>query len=165
MMVPLDIVILIIVGLGGLSGFRTGFTRSVWGIAAISAGIFTASQLWRELAPLIQHFIKHESIAKWTSILIIIVGVGMAVDIVFDQLQRLMAQGVLKWINHTAGAVLGIAVSSFLIGCVLLLLERHNKVAFNHMIADSRFAPSLLEMARQSFDFGKLVIEEQLEKM
>ena len=39
-MTKLDIGILILVGLSGISCFRVGFTRSVWGVFVIGVGFF-----------------------------------------------------------------------------------------------------------------------------
>ena len=161
----LDIAILLLVSLGGLSCFRAGFTRSVWGITALSAGVFSASQLWQELAPVLQHVIQHEGIAKWVSIVVIAVGVCILTDIVLDQLQTIMERGVLRWINNIVGAAFGVAAASILIGLGLMLLERYGGEGVKEAIAHSRFAPTLLEIANQVFNFSKSVIEEQIEKM
>lgn len=161
----LDIAILILVSLGGLSCFRAGFTRSVWGITALSAGVFSASQLWQELAPVLQHFIKHEGVAKWVSIVVIAVGVSIVTDIVFEQLQKIMERGVLRWINNIVGAAFGVAATSILIGLGLLLLDRYGGEGARRAIANSYFASTLLEIANQVFNFSKSVIEEQINKM
>jgi uncharacterized membrane protein required for colicin V production len=157
----LDIAIIILVGLGGFSCFRAGFTRSVWGIAAVSAGVFTASQLWRELAPLLQRLIKHEGLAKWVSIIAITVCVTLAVDFLFNQFQQVMEKGVLGWVNSLVGAVFGVWTSSILIGCVLLLVNRFGGETLQEAIAESYLAPTFIEIARTAFDFGKTVIKEQ----
>lgn len=160
-MEKLDIAIAILVILGGLSCFGAGFTRSVWGITAISAGVFTASQLWRELAPILQRFIRHAGIAKWVSIVAIVVLVSTAVDVVFERLQRIMSRGVLGWINSVVGAAFGVAASTILIAIALLLLDCYGGGAVKEAIAHSRFAPLLLEIGHRVFDFGKKVIKEQ----
>ena len=99
----LDIAIIVLVGLGGFSCFRAGFTRSVWGIAAISAGVFTASQLWGELAPILQRLIKHEGIAKWASVALIAAGVSVGIDFLFERFQRVIERGGVGWVNNTVG--------------------------------------------------------------
>ena len=161
----LDIAIIVLVGLGGLSCFRAGFTRSVWGIAAVSAGVFTASQLWGELAPILQRLIKHEGIAKWASVALIAAGVSVAIDFLFERFQRVIERGVLGWINNTVGAVFGVVASSILIGCVLLLLDRYGGGTLQEAIASACFAPTFVEIGHRVFDFGKEVIKEQVNKM
>ncbi|MCZ6677913.1 MAG: CvpA family protein [Candidatus Poribacteria bacterium] len=161
----LDIAIVILIGLGGFSCFRAGFTRSVWGIAAIAAGVFAASYLWRDLSPVVQGFVKHEGLAKWVSIIVIAAGVSVAMDALFERLQKIIDRGVLGWINSGVGAAFGVASSSILIGCLLLALEHYDGDMFQEAIANSRFAPRLLEIGNEVFDFGKEVIKEQADKM
>ena len=102
-MANLDIAIVVLVGLGSLSCFRAGFTRSVWGIAAMSAGVFAASQLWQELAPILQRFIKHSGVAKWASIVAIAAGVSIVMDMIFERLQKVMSRGILGWLDNIVG--------------------------------------------------------------
>ena len=164
-MANLDIAIVVLVGLGSLSCFRAGFTRSVWGIAAMSAGVFAASQLWQELAPILQRFIKHGGVAKWASIVAIAAGVSIVMDMIFERLQKVMSRGVLGWLDNIVGGAFGVASSSILIGCLLLLLDRYAGDTFKKAITDSRFAPMLLEIGNRVFDFGKEIIKEQADKM
>jgi uncharacterized membrane protein required for colicin V production len=161
----LDIVIIVLVGLGGFSCFRAGFTRSVWGFVAISAGVFTASQLWGELAPILQRLIKHEGIAKWASVALIAAGVSVGIDFLFERFQRVIERGVLGWINNTIGAVFGVVASSILIGCILLLLNHYGGGTLQETIANARFAPTFVEIGHSVFDFGKEIIKEQVNKM
>lgn len=161
----LDIAILIIAGLGGLSCLRAGFTRSVWGIAAISAGAFVASQVWRDLTPFLLRFIKQEPLAKWISIIAIVIAVSIVIDMVFSHIQKVVERGVLGWVNHIIGGVFGIVSSAILIGGFLLLLDHFGGEETKHAIANSRFAPDLLEIAKQVFDFGEKAIKEHFGPM
>ena len=160
-METLDIVIVVLVGLGGLNCLRIGFTRSVWGIAAISIGVFVASQLWQELASILQNVIKHEGISKWVSVVAIAAAVSLTADKLFEQIQKIIRRGVLGWLDNIVGGMFGIAASGVLIGLALILLNHHGDEALQDAIAASRFAPTLLDVAHQVFDFGKEIIEKQ----
>ena len=156
----LDIAIIIGIGLGGLSCFRAGFTRSVWGIAAMSAGAFAASQVWRDLTPFVSRFIQHDWAAKWLTIILIAASVSIVMDVIFERIQKIIDRGVLGWVNHIIGGAFGVASSGILIGCFLLLLNRFE--GGKEAIANSRFAPTILQITRQVFDFGKEVIKAHL---
>jgi len=164
-MEKIDIAIIILVSLGALSCFRAGFTRSVWGIAAVSAGVFTASQLWSELAPILQRLIKHEGIAKWASIILIAMGVCVLIDFLFERFQRVMDRGVLGWVNNTIGAAFGIVVSTVLIASALIFLNRFGGETLKDAIARSHLAPVFVEIGHKVFDFGKEVIREQVSRI
>ena len=120
----IDIAILIIAGVGGLSCLRAGFTRSVWGIAALSAGAFIASQVWQDVTPFLLRFIKQEPLAKWISIVAIVAAVSIVIDMVFSHIQKVVERGVLGWVNHIIGGAFGVVSSAILIGGFLLLLDR-----------------------------------------
>ena len=154
-----------LVTLGGLKCFRAGFTRSVWGIAAISAGVFIASQLWRDLAPFLQRWIQHESITKWASVIAITVAVSIVMDVVFERLQKIIDRGILGWINSAVGGAFGVVVSCILLATVLILVNRFGGDSLQATIADSRFGPPLLDVGHQVFDFGKEVITEKTSKL
>ena len=161
----LDIAIIIIAGVGGLSCLRAGFTRSVWGIAAISAGAFVASQVWRDVTPFLLRFIRQEPLAKWISIIAVVIAVSIVIDMVFSHIQKVVERGVLGWINHIIGGAFGVVSSALLIGCFLLLLDRFGGEEARQAVANSHFGPDLLEIARQVFDFGEEAIKEHFGPM
>ena len=161
----LDIVIIIIAGLGGLSCLRAGFTRSVWGIAALSAGAFVASQVWPDVMLFLLRFMKQELLAKWISIVAIVAAVSIVIDMVFSHIQKVVERGVLGWVNHIIGGVFGVVSSAILIGGFLLLLDHFGGEEVKQVIANSRFAPNLLEIAKQVFDFGEEAIKEHFGPM
>ena len=160
-MTKLDIAIIVLVTLGGVKCFRAGFTRSVWGIAAISAGLFIASQLWRDLAPLLGRWIEDAETAKWVSVVAITLAVSILIDIVFGRIQEVLDSGVLGWINSLVGGMFGIIVSCVLLATALVLANRYGGESIQTIINNSRFGPSLLEIGFQIFDFGREAIKEQ----
>ena len=161
----LDIAIIIIAGVGGLSCLRAGFTRSAWGIAAMSAGAFVASQVWQDVMPFVHRFIRQEPLAKWISIIAIVAAVSIVIDMIFSHIQKVVERGVLGWVNHIIGGAFGVASSAILIGCFLLLLDRFGGAEAKQAVANSRFAPDLLEITKQVFDFGEEAIKEHFGPM
>lgn len=164
-MEKLDIAIVIIAGVAGLSCLRAGFTRSVWGIAAMSAGAFVASQVWQDVTPILLRFIKQEPLAKWISIIAIVAAVSIVIDMVFSHIQKVVERGVLGWINHIIGGAFGVISSAILIGACFLLLDRFGGEEAKQAVANSRFAPDLLDIAKQVFDFGEKAIKEHFGPM
>ena len=151
--------------LGGVKCFRAGFTRSVWGIAAISAGLFTANQLWGALAPIMGHWIEDQGAVKWVSVIVITLVVSIVIDIVFGRIQEVLDTGVLGWINSLVGGAFGVAASCVLLAIAFMLANRYGDESIQAIINDSRFGPPLLEIGNQIFDFGKEAIKEQTENL
>ena len=162
-MTKLDIGILILVALAGLSCFRAGFTRSVWGVFALGAGCFTASYFWPSLATLVQKFIGNPTFAKWLSIVALIIFTAIIIDTLFERIQRVIEKGVLGWLNRLLGLGFGVASCGLLIAFALILLDTYGSDGFKTEIANSRFAPQLMDIGNHVWTVSKEQIQRQLE--
>lgn len=162
-MTKLDIGILILVALAGLSCYRAGFTRSVWGVLALGAGFATACQFWPSLALFIQKFIEHPTFAKWASIIALIILTSIIVDTLFERIQRVIEKGVLSWLNRLLGLCFGIASGGLLIALALILLNTYAGDGFKNEIANSRFAPQLLDIGNRVWTVSKEHVQKQLD--
>lgn len=162
-MTKLDIGILILVGLSGISCFRVGFTRSVWGIFVIGVGFFMASQLWHHLATLLQKFIADPNWAKWLSIVAIVLVVSILVDSLCERIQRILEKGVLGWANRLLGICFGIVSSGLAIAFALILLNAYGGDGFKNEIANSRFASQLMDVGNHVWAVSKDHVQRQLD--
>ena len=139
-MTKLDIGILILVALAGLSCYRAGFTRSVWGVLALGAGF-----------------------AKWASIVALIIVTSIIVDTLFERIQRVIEKGVLSWLNRLLGLCFGIASGGLLIALALILLNTYAGDGFKNEIANSRLAPQLLDIGNRVWTVSKEHVQKQLD--
>ena len=162
-MTKLDIGILILVALAGLSCYRAGFTRSAWGIFALGAGFATAYQFWPSLARFIQKFIENPTFAKWISIVALIIVTSIIVDTLFERLQRIIEKGVLGWLNRLLGLCFGIASGGLLIAFALILLNTYAGDGFKNEIANSRIAPRLLDTGNYVWAVSKQHVQKQID--
>ena len=162
-MTKLDIGILIIVGLAGISCYRAGFTRSVWGIFVIGIGFFTACQFWGQLAVVVQKLVANPSWAKWLSIVAIVLVVSILVDSLFERIQRILESGVLGWVNHLLGLGFGIASGGLVIAFALILLNTYGPDGFKNEIANSRFALHLTDIGDRVWAVSKEQVQKQLD--
>ena len=162
-MSKLDIAILILVGIAGFSCYRAGFTRSIWGIFAIGAGLVVASQFWQSLSILIQKVIASESVAKWVSIILLIVITSIVIDALFERIQRIFEKGILGWLNSVLGLGIGIATSGLIIAVLLYFLNPYMSEFFINEIENSFFAERLMNFGEQIWVFGKENIEKHLD--
>ena len=162
-MTKLDIGILILVALAGLSCYRAGFTRSAWGIFALGAGFAAASQFWQPLAGLIQKFIENPTFAKWASIVALIIVASIIADTLFERIQRIIEKGVLGWLNRLLGLCFGVASGGLLIAFALILLNTYAGDSFKNEIANSRFAPQLLDIGNRVWAVSKEHVKKQLD--
>ncbi|MCE2402376.1 CvpA family protein [Candidatus Poribacteria bacterium] len=162
-MTKLDIVILIIVGIAGFSCYKAGFTRSVWGIFAIGAGLIVASQLWQYLALPIQKIVSNEEVTKWISIIVLIIITSIVTDAVFERIHRIFEKGILGWLNSLLGLAIGIASSILIISLLLHFLNPYLSDFFKDEIDNSLFASRLMELGDEVWAFGKENVKKHLE--
>lgn len=162
-MSKLDIAILIIVGIAGFGCYRAGFTRSIWGFFAIGAGLVVASQFWLNLSGLVQEVIASESVAKWISIIVLIVITSIVIDTLFERIQRLFEKGILGWLNSVLGLAIGIATSALIIAVLLYFLNPYMSEFFIHEIENSLFAEQLMNFGEEVWVFSKENIKKHLD--
>ena len=162
-MTKLDIGILILVGLAGISCCRAGFTRSVWGVFVLGVGFFAARQFWHQLAAPLQQFISNPAWAKWLSIVAIILVISILLDSLFERIQRILEKGVLGWANRLLGLCVGIASGGLIFACALILLNTYGGNGFKNEISNSRFAPQLIDIGNNVWAVSKEHMQKQLD--
>jgi len=160
-MTKLDIGILFLIGVAGISCYRGGFTRSVWGIFVIGIGFFAARHFSSELAGRLQQFIGSEAWTKWVSIIAIVVVVSILVDSLFERIHHILEKGVLGWANRVLGLCFGVASSGLVIALVLVLLNTYSTDSFKNEIANSRFASELLDIGDHVWAVGTEHLQRQ----
>ena len=162
-MTKLDIGILILVGLAGVSCYRAGFTRSVWGIFVIGVGFFIACQFWTQLAVVIQKVVANPDWAKWLSIIVIVLITSILIDSFFERIQRILEKGVLGWVNSLLGLCFGIVSGGLLIAFALILLNTYSSDGFKNEIANSRLAPYLTDIGNRVWAVSTEHVRKQLD--
>lgn len=162
-MTKLDIGILILVGLAGISCCRAGFTRSVWGVFVIGAGFFVACQFWHQLAAFLQKLIANPTWTKWLSIVAIVLVVSILIDSLFERIQRILEKGVLGWANRLLGLCFGVASGGVVIAFALILLNMYGGDGFKKEIENSRFAPQLIDVGHRVWAVSKDHVQRQLD--
>ena len=162
-MTKLDIGILILVGLAGISCYRAGFTRSVWGVFVIGVGFFAACQFWPQLAALLQKLISNPTWTKWLSIVAIILVISILLDSLFERIQRILEKGVLGWANRLLGLCFGIASGALVIAFALILLNTYGGNGFKNGISNSHFAPQLMDIGNNVWAVSKAHVQKQLD--
>ncbi len=119
----IDLVILVLAGLGLLSGLRSGLIRQVLGLAAlivaIVAGRMLALAVGNALAPI---FGVSDPYVVWVGFLAIFVAVYIAAAIVGQIIMSLVKVLKLSAINRILGGAFGAAKMVLLLGVLALLL-------------------------------------------
>jgi len=153
----LDIVIIVVAVLLGLTGLRQGIIRTVVGIAGLIGGIVLAGRYYDELAAVLS-----SSGATWASIAayaIILFGTLIVAGVVGHFVAKLVHFAALGWLDRLVGFILGVVIGGLICAAVLAIVGKYYPGA-EAVISQSGLArflmdqfPLLLALLPEEFDF------------
>ena len=135
----------------------------MWGVFVIGLGFFIACQFWGQFAVFLQKFVPDPTWAKWLSIVVIVIAASILVDSLFERIQRILEKGVLGWVNRLLGLGFGIASGGLVIAAALILLNIYGGDGLKNEIANSRFAPQLMDIGNSVWAVSKEQVQKQLD--
>ena len=97
------------------------------------------------------------------SIVAIVLVVSILVDSLCERIQRILEKGVLGWANQLLGLCFGIASGGLVIAFALILLNPYGSDGFKNEIANSYFAPQLIEVGNHVWVVSKDHVQRQLD--
>ncbi len=120
----LDIIILVLIGLGAIQGLMKGSIKQLATLVGLIAGLLLARALFatvaEQLAPALGTSI---TIAQILSFILIWVAVPLGCSWVASILTKALEMVSLGWLNRLAGALLGAVKVMLLIGLSIYVLE------------------------------------------
>lgn len=151
-MLPIiDIVLLLILAGFVFYGLFFGLIRSLGSIVGLLAGAYGASRLYLPIFDWVASFNwGHDNLLKVISFIVCFTVISRVLSLVFVIIDKfysvLTIIPFLKTINRLAGALLGLAQGSFMLGLFLYIIVRYTPEAsaLAKLLADSRLAPFLL---------------------
>lgn len=146
----LDIVILILVIVPSIFGFKKGFLKSVFSLVSILIGLYLATKYHTLIADLIGVVIHNEKITTIFSFLLIILGIYLLGNFIAGKISKLNA--ATKTADGIAGFFFG-ALKGLIVVSLLLILFRYIDFIPDDMVRSSRiylyvvdFAPAVLKI-------------------
>ena len=123
-MPPLDIIILVILGLGVLLGLVKGALKQLAGLLGLVVGLLAAKALYATVAEeVFSHVTGNMTVAQMLSFLAIWVVVPLLFWVVACVLTKAMDAVCLGWVNRLLGGVLGGVVHVLLVSLAICVLE------------------------------------------
>lgn len=126
----LDIILIILLGLGLVRGFSNGFVRELTSLAALILGIFGAikfSDLTSSL--LIEHFKLSGNYLPVLSFAITFIVIIIAVHFIGDLLDKFSKIPVLSTVNRLSGMVFGLLKTALIVSILLVILGALDNLA------------------------------------
>ena len=117
----LDIILLVLLVLSVLGGWKSGLVRSVFGWVALILGIVLASHFYRPLSETAFSHLFQPGVASVLSFIVIFAVVVVIVGILATWLDRLVTASMLNWVNKFGGAVFGLLTGCIFLGALLAI--------------------------------------------
>lgn len=153
----LDIVIIVVAALVGLSGLRNGIIRMAFGLAGLIGGIVLAGRHYGGLAALLS-----PDDALWAKILayiILLVATIVVAGVIGWFVAKLVHLAMLGWLDRLLGLAIGVFMGCMLCAAVLAIVSMYSTSA-QATISQSAIAsfllggfPLLLTLLPDEFDF------------
>jgi membrane protein required for colicin V production len=120
----LDLIILIILFISGIKGYRKGFIHQFVFLAALILGIFIAVKFTKLVSPYIQsHFIESVNTSKITAFIVLFVLVIICIHWLGKYLEKTFEEVELGHLNKIVGILFAISKTIFLISVFMVLLR------------------------------------------
>lgn len=152
-MTTIDIIILILIGISGITGFSRGFFKELATIAGLIIGLIVARALYlslaEEVAPILHTSITVAQIISFIGIWLI---VPLGFTLIAGALTRAFRAISLGWLNHLAGVAMGMLKCIIIIGLVVIVLDNLDKD--NKLISKTNKENSLLYYPVRDFVEG-----------
>ena len=145
----LDVIIVAVVLISFVTAVIKGFTRELVSLAAVIAGLLGALWWYPELARYIEPYASSPSVAGFAAFVLILLTFLLFGWMVSRLLASLVKATGLRWFDRLLGGAFGL-LRGLLIAAALVLAI----VAFApgkrpiELVAESRFAPTVLQFAR-----------------
>jgi membrane protein required for colicin V production len=137
----IDIVLLVLLVISTITGFRQGLIKSVLSLIGVIAGIVLASNFYEPLAKVFG-FIGNEDTANIVAFILILVVVIIAASLLAKLLDSIIKAVMLGWVNRIGGAVFGLLMGVISISAILAIWV---KFFGTDMLAESFIAGLLLD--------------------
>ena len=142
-MTTLDIILLVLIGIGAVLGFMKGFLRQLAGLLGLVAGLLVAKALYVHVADeVFSQVTDNMGLARGLAFVAIWLLVPLLFLLVASLLTKLMEAVSLGWINRLLGAVLGAAKYALVISLLLMVVNHLDTE--NALISRTKKAASVL---------------------
>ena len=159
----LDVIILAILVLAAIRGLSKGFVREGVSLASLSVATLAASRYHGILAPHLAVYMESNASIAALSYLLTFLAVLVGCWLLALFLRNLLKVAVLGWLDHTAGAALGLAEGA--LASLVLLLFLNTFLPGMEMVRKSRLAPhadpALRALAEMAPDTWRQTLEER----
>jgi len=141
----LDIVVIVILAIPTLLGFKRGLIKSVIPLVGVIVGIVLAGRFHGSVADWLSNWIESSSQAEIAGFAIIFVVVCLAAMLIARVLSGFMRALFLGWVDRLGGLAFGLVLGGMIAGALVALLAKYPFWGLGETIQDSSLAAFLLD--------------------
>jgi len=120
----LDIILVALIIISAISGFKKGIIHQLASLVALVLGIFLAVKFTKVVAPFFQNYItSSENASKIIAFILIFIVVMILVHLLGKFLEKILEEVELGIINKLAGLVFGIIKMLFIVSALMIFLQ------------------------------------------
>jgi membrane protein required for colicin V production len=120
----LDLIIIIILFISGVKGYRKGFIHQLVFLVALILGIFIAIKFTKLISPFMHsHFFESENASKIASFLVLFILVIICIHWLGKFLEKTFDEVELGHLNKILGIVFSVSKMIFVISIIMVLLK------------------------------------------
>jgi membrane protein required for colicin V production len=146
----IDIILVILLLLAAISGYRKGFIVELASLAALILGIWGAFEFSDITSKfLVENFNVHWQHLRIISLIITFVVIVILVNIVANVVNKMVEAAMLGFLNRLAGLVFGVLKSMLILSVLLVIFERIDRDV--NLISDEKKEDSKLYKPIRNF--------------
>lgn len=159
---PLDIGILVLLGLLTLKGYSRGFVLELSGLVGLVGGILVAAHFHKALADKLSPWITNPDYSRGAAFFISWFAANWFIRMVFSSFRQFLYYLYLGAFDRLMGGLLALAKGVLLMGLFLMFA---GNVIFqdSDLLSDSRIAPHMMEFTRQAMALLPMDIKRHLD--
>ncbi len=137
----IDIIILIIIIIFAIRGWRRGFIYELFGIAIIIAGFIFALIFYKPIAGILNQYLKNKDLSLVVSFIAIFVGTALTLIVIRNILEDLIENLNISDVDGILGMVFSVLKIIIIVAFILLLVDRYSIFDLDKIISRSFFFP------------------------
>ena len=137
----LDVVIIVVLVISTLGGFKNGIIKSVLSLAGLIVGIVVAGRYYASFSQYLT-FISSPTWANVAAFTIIFIGIMVIAALLARLLESAASAIMMGWANRLVGAILGFILGAMFCGAILAVWVKY--ISTPGVVTQSQVAPILL---------------------
>ena len=144
----IDILIIVLVGLLGLLGWRRGVIQAITALGGFIIGLTVAGRAYKPLASVLSDAIDSEGSAQMVALAVIFLSIMVASMALGKVLRRTLQFFMLGWVDNAAGLALGALVGALVSTALIIAMGAFPVGSLNTAVEDSALATGLVDTMR-----------------